>query len=627
MDFCIIIVATVDVAVLQTLRAVGIVTWSPMTLSLFRSLRLVRLISLFRVFKRFPQLQLLLLAFVKVYKTIFWILVLMMLVIYSFGIYMIILTQGRYAPQDGVLAERMGEYFGGMPEAMLTAWRLTALDDWGTVIITEVTVDPIHAIPSLMLVIVLGLGLMKMAVGVMCESAISLVRTRQQEQNYRDIVSYIRTMEDLRKLFLETLGTSQIPQEVIEQCLGMKLRPRIEVAKLHGRSSNDEFDMPPKVQEIGTSLEFLQQVYLLLKKANLSPEVVKKIFEKLDYNRHGFITVDDLTRGGLMVKDYDLTKINVFAIAEAICQIREKCKLMDSALRDCHIKLDSLVCNLKTLIYRQRQDNKKIQRRKKRQQEEAAAAQKQRLASEEAYHNMLMMKNAQFDEYVGDALQNLASFRHGSGVKDLPGLRDMGQLHVVRGSGKVELKQASDKAADVIGELDRQGLPTTDFKREFEAGDILLLQLNTISRTGADDKQQLALVVSAVHDAFHCRVLKEQKNEFEVRGQSSGAVPFVIVKQRKHTRKLGTRSDIKLELDPPLVELSPRSSQRVLDWELQTRQLDVQRAWERRHALWLEYHRLNKELDALDETEMIKTVVEAWKEETRTMKALKKKKR
>merc|ERR1740121_2583589 len=90
-------------------------------------------------------------------------------------------------------------------------------------------------------------------------------------------------------------------------------------------------------------------------------------------------------------------------------------------------------------------------------------------------------------------------------------------------------------------------------------------------------------------------------------------MPFVIVKQRKHARKVGTRSDIKL---------SPRSAQRVLDWELQTRQLEVGKAWNRRQKLWAEYHRLNKELDLLDEIETIRTIVLGWREEVKNAKQM-----
>merc|ERR1740138_812062 len=95
----------------------------------------------------------------------------------------------------------------------------------------------------------------------------------------------------------------------------------------------------------------------MFNRAHLQPLMIKHVFEKVDYERQGFVHVNTFIVGALILKE-DLAKLDVFASSTALRHMRGKCLEVSQKLIICHNKMEILIQEMCCLIYRDDYDEK-----------------------------------------------------------------------------------------------------------------------------------------------------------------------------------------------------------------------------------------------------------------------------
>ena len=265
-DFTIIVLSLLDSLVIVQLRNAGVLELDTSALSVLRAFRLFRLAKLLRIFKLFPQLQKLVFALIETWRQVFWALVLILLLLYAFSIYAVSMI-GSDADEGSALKS----YFGSLTDSLLTGWQVTTFDRWDEVL--YVSTNNLLTFSMLLLVaVVLGLGLMNMAVGVVCEAAMSLQARDEGEIQRAELIAFLSSMKNLQEACTRELGDQVLPSHLIEEAIGLKMNPQVGRSSA-GRSSvgsqpsatHEQLDsflrlacIYGRVSRLGASVVFLQ---------------------------------------------------------------------------------------------------------------------------------------------------------------------------------------------------------------------------------------------------------------------------------------------------------------------------------------------------------------------------------
>ena len=124
---------------------------------------------------------------------VFWALVLILLVLYAFAIYAVSIV-GDDAEEGSVTKK----YFGDLRSALLTGWQVTTFDHWDEILKSSKG-NLLNLVVLLLLAIVLGLGLMNMVIGVLCESALGLQAKDELEVQRGDLITFLTAMKNLQE--------------------------------------------------------------------------------------------------------------------------------------------------------------------------------------------------------------------------------------------------------------------------------------------------------------------------------------------------------------------------------------------------------------------------------------------
>jgi len=214
---------------------------------------------------------------------------------------------------------------------------------------------------------------------------------------------------------------------------------------------------------------------------------------------------------------------------------------------------------------------------------------------------MNIAKASIISEEVRSSLENLAAFPDNGLVQDLKELKGLGDLKLQHGTGMVEF---------LGDQLLGYG---TDFRKEVSVGDIMILE----TQGKAGEAFSTAVVCVTVLDSTMCRVIRCSKITEMV-----DKMLYTIVKlDRRAQAFIHTDGDISLSVDPPLLTMSPRSSQRIFDWRLSTTSKQKHQAWQKRGALWEIYINLQADLQSLVRCEIGKDCFELWRQGVVIVKA------
>jgi len=541
-DLIIVVICVVDTLIFAQLRRAGILKMDPSVFSAVRIFRLVRLAKLLRIFKVFPQLQRLLYVIMSTARLVLFTMLIMLIVLYMFAILMIV-CYGDEArvPSDSVHYH----YFGGLLNAMLSGWQLLTFDDWDTLFDLARKDYPLTCAFVFLPTMVGGLMLMNMAVGVMCASAVSLVTRASRENQYEALLLFIESMGELANLLQNELGTQTLLQEMVEAVLDIALRPKKTMHDSRHEGALMKETSPAMIAR-GTQPEFVDKLRKIFRKARLQPVMIKHVFEKVDYERQGFVHINTFIIGALILKE-DLAKLDVFASSTALRHMRAKCMEVCHKLVVCHNKMEILLQEMCCLIYRDDYDEK---------------------ISKKPLNKNVSKDYFRLGADAKTALARLADWR---GEGPLPTLKSMGRMNTLHGTGK--LRNAGMDGFDESSTI-LEGR-STQLRKEVDFGDIIIIE-QTIGGGdgkgkdgdhGHGERKVIPLPVTAVLSDTSVKVRVDRMVEVD----KAQFEHFYVVRNTTEDKSKKKGDGAATLVQVPKAHFEPTVSQAVFEWDLTTK--------------------------------------------------------
>lgn len=173
------------------------------------SVRLLRILTvgrLVRIFVASRGLWLVVSGFVDAIRTLFWVSILVMFILYACAVFLTItigqdeLTYGPYKIISGGWDYQ--EYFGTVPRSMLTLFQIMTLDDWANGIARHVMSNqPAMAIFFILFVIITAYGIMNVVVGIIVERTLASAKLNEERNQRNQEKERARVLHDLREIF------------------------------------------------------------------------------------------------------------------------------------------------------------------------------------------------------------------------------------------------------------------------------------------------------------------------------------------------------------------------------------------------------------------------------------------
>lgn len=523
MDFVIVALSLGDSLIIVQLRRTGAVEFDAGAVKVIRIFRLFRLGKLARLFKLFPQLQRLLAALMATTSTVIWAIVLLLGVLYGYSVYAVTLL-GDKMEEDVELKF----LFGTLRDAFLTGWQITTFDQFDNVL------PVIMGLPDMMLAffgvsVGLGLGLMNIVVGVLSEAAINLGNSQEIEEKQKALVEFLESMKRMRVLCTDDIGEPILASSFIEKALGLQTRPPRQGA---GQGESDRL-LDSYAMDWGESPQFTRKVRSILDQASISPATWKRIVDKVDQMGRGFVDVNDLTQGALVLKE-DLAKVELYGFNCAMTDLLRLSDELKRKLVDVHFLTEKMLCQMSTVLLRRPYDAHYWQE------------------AEKHEHEALNPQLLTMKKEAEDALWDLGRW---PGIGTLPEILSMGSLSVTAGTGKI----------NVIGDKEITGNETF-FRTEMKDDDHILYAVEHQGNT-------------IWYCVFVDTIMGQDRLKYIGSDPVSSVwnVAFFIVKatpiednQSQTIADIGNAPLARVVATIPKIQ-EPRSCQQVFEWDLATK--------------------------------------------------------
>lgn len=564
LDFLVITFTVIDCVILEGMRRFGNVKMNISAISVLRTVRILRLVTVLRVMKLMPVLQNLFASMAQVWRSCFWLTVIIMFQIYVYALYMVVLVGSETTDPE------VANYFGTVSKAVMTGYAIATTDHWGPIVSMIVRVGPVHVIPAMLLMLSVSFVCLKVAVGVLCESTVCIYKLRNAEQSDAEVVLFIRRMGDVSDLVENHLGLNKIPQESLEIAFGVKFATR---AHKVGRADGDAtFDLGMMARAKDPA--FCEKLKDLLEDAKLTGDLVRRMFTAIDLDGTGFLSIALLMKAGMMLRKPSINNVNVYAMSTAVVEIRRCMIQLANRLTETRVKLDTLLKDVASLLHRSRHEQS---------------------ARPPSPRTLAALTNGAMSAQASQVLELIAAFPPDGTVQDIDCVGSTGEVVVTRGAGMVEVN-----ADNVIGH-------GTDFRKCLKAGDIIVFER---IGTKASEANTCAAICTAVQDATHVRIHRSTKMADIGNGKVTYTIVTLNVAQKAFARSTG---DISLSVAPPMQSVSPRSSQRLFEWRLATSGRERTLAWEKRGRLWEDFIQMQRDLQALVLCEIGKDCLQVWR--------------
>lgn len=179
-------------------------------------LRFVRLFRILRILRSVPELSLLLEGLVTSWTRLTWIVTLLMLLIYIFGIFFTIEADNSIF-EDGSDDEE--EYFDNLFASMSTLLNVIIGAEWMSVADPILRKQPFLMIPLLTFLVIGSFGILNCIVGV-------IVDATADSKVHFELANRFRQLSGLSNIWLEKMENAGLTENVIKRCKSGELREK-----------------------------------------------------------------------------------------------------------------------------------------------------------------------------------------------------------------------------------------------------------------------------------------------------------------------------------------------------------------------------------------------------------------
>jgi len=193
-------------------------------LTALRVIRIMRVIRFFRLMKSFGQIRLIVSGLMSSSKTLLWVFVFMMVIIYMCSIFT--------TTQLGTASDN----FSSIPNSMLTLFQITTLDSWSDTIVRPLVSDnPAFILFFLIYIFITSFGLLNIVLGIVVENTVISANDKKMRDMREKEVLKQGAIASLRDLFdyHAMVGAHGISKEDYVMCLKVsQIRERWNILEL-----------------------------------------------------------------------------------------------------------------------------------------------------------------------------------------------------------------------------------------------------------------------------------------------------------------------------------------------------------------------------------------------------------
>lgn len=173
------------------------------------SIRLLRILTvgrLVRIFVSSNSLWLIVSGFVDAIRTLFWVSILVIFILYACAVFVTITVGQDSATYEPYRIISGGwdyqEYFGSVPRSMFTLFQIITLDDWANGIARHVMSNqPAMVIFFILFILITSYGILNVVVGIIVERTLASAKVNEERNQRNQEKERTRVLHDLREIF------------------------------------------------------------------------------------------------------------------------------------------------------------------------------------------------------------------------------------------------------------------------------------------------------------------------------------------------------------------------------------------------------------------------------------------
>ncbi|CEM04539.1 unnamed protein product [Vitrella brassicaformis CCMP3155] len=285
-------------------------------LSILRIARMLRLVRLVRLLRMFRELWLIVFGLIQSLKTLGWVALLLLLILYVMAIFITIMVgkEPQFLYDDKEEFDR-DELFGTVPRSMYTLFQVITLESWSQDIARPIIKrQPAMVIFFILFLVVTTFGLLNIVVGVIVENTLATARNNEDKEKKQMELERMRVLKHLRDIFVLS-DADQSGTITLEEFRGA-------------------FDNP--------------EVYELLRQIELPIHEAEELFMILDGDNSGELSVDEFIGGCVQLKGNQKPK-DMLALQMTLQALQKRVETVEERMQKSMQRLQTLTARMKEI--------------------------------------------------------------------------------------------------------------------------------------------------------------------------------------------------------------------------------------------------------------------------------------